>query len=187
MSTIRILNIIRFILLIFIVIATGVGISGHIVENKDNDENYMTLWKYRDDIGAETSTDDNPCSTLRHRFRAVSAISIIGIVCYVFMLIITCIDFAKNNVDKPRAVAFTLFNIISFALILTSWAIEANFYHSDWCSGFRPKDQNFKIGYGLALLVTVWAVQIVVTILWLIVKILTDKAETKREPASSSS
>eukprot|EP00744_Colponema_vietnamica_P017983 GILI01025342.1.p1 GENE.GILI01025342.1~~GILI01025342.1.p1 ORF type:complete len:200 (-),score=33.23 GILI01025342.1:45-644(-) len=180
------LTIVRAVLLLFLTIATAVAISGPMVRNKDDDETYVSYWKVKDPLSGTTNTGDINCSTLKDRLEAASALSIIACIFYFFMLIITLFDFCRG----PKAMTnyiFTGLNVISWIFILVSWALMVAFYHGSWCSGFVPKDNSYKIGYGLALLIAVWTIQIPTTVVHFLSK---SKAAyngvptTKHEPAA---
>lgn len=157
MKRITTLTYLRAFLLLFLIVATAVAISGRMLQHRDNDEMYVTFWEIKDATGTVFKTGDLGCQTLKDRLEAASALSIIANVFYLFMLMITLFDLCRGPKSLTNYV-FTGLSVVSFIFILVSWAMMVGFYHNDWCAGVVPKNNGYRIGYGLALLIAVWAV-----------------------------
>ena len=140
-------------LLLFIVIATAIGLSGKLVQLRDDADVFVTFWHTRD--GFTVATPDLPCATLRHRLLGGCGVSVTAAVLQGLLLLCAGYEVATVPSLMLSAAKYALHGL-SLVFGLVAWALGAALQHSDWC-GFVPRSN----GYGFCLLVSAWCVQLV--------------------------
>lgn len=159
----RLFTAIKVFLMLFVVIATAVGLSGNILENKNDEDNYVTFWKFR--LGKDFSSQDNSeltCNTMRSRMNAGAGVSVTSVCLSGLAMIVSFAELALGYKAALNSI-FGILNGLGNVFLLVAWAIAISAYHRDWCGvpSAPAKNSGFKIGYGAALLVSAWCVQTV--------------------------
>lgn len=158
----------KIFFLLFVVIATAVGISGNLIEDEDNSEVYVTFWESKGPGGVITKTHDIACTTLRHRLRGGRGVAITACVLQFLLLIASVYEL----IGGPKLMLNCLQNLLnstSLVFGLTAWAICAAMYHHAWCATYVPRNNNMKIAYGTALLVSAWCVQMTLVVISMVI------------------
>lgn len=154
----RVIVALKIFFLLFVVIATAVGISGNLIEDKDNSEVYVTFWESKSPAGVVTQTHDLVCTTLRHRLRGGRGVAITACVLQFFLLLASVYELIGGP-KLPLNCLQTVLQSTSLIFGLTAWAICAAMYNRAWCATYVPRNNNMKVAYGTALLVSAWVVQ----------------------------
>eukprot|EP00742_Colponemidia_sp_Colp-10_P024974 GILJ01030133.1.p1 GENE.GILJ01030133.1~~GILJ01030133.1.p1 ORF type:complete len:204 (-),score=19.22 GILJ01030133.1:58-669(-) len=156
----------RVVIWLIIIVLMGVAADGKMIVRKGDSEDYVNFWEAKTG-GVTVETDDINCSLLRSRLKACAGLTVVSII-FVFFSMLLGLGQARApriRSNKVFAVILSFFELVAWALLLAAWALMVNFYHGNWCASFVPKDDDYKIGYGLGLLIAMWCLQIVPPIL----------------------
>ena len=156
MSAAAVLTGIRCFLLLSALVIGCVGMGLPQVESKTTDAKFYLI-HYKSG-GTTTKYGDFSCDMYKERFTASLALGIIGLVFLAFTLVSAIVAFFARS--TPVIIAGSLCNCFASVFLLTCWALTVAWYDggATYCGGGVPKDNNYKIASGLALLISSWTI-----------------------------
>lgn len=153
-------SIIRCVFLLAALVIGCVGMALPQIESKSDSSKYY-LTHYESATGAETKYGDVACGMYKERFTASLALGIIGLIFLAATLVIAIVGTVLVTARNPFiGVAGGITNCFASVFLLTCWALTVAFYDggATYCGAPVPKDNDQKIGAGLALLISSWCI-----------------------------
>ena len=156
MSALAVMTIIRCVLLLISLVLGCVGMALPQVEARNADDKFFLM--HRKVGGTTFDYSDFACGMFEERFTASLALGIIGLIFVAFTMVLAIVFLISPNV--PVIVGGSCCNCFASVFLLTCWALTVAWYDggATYCGGGVPKDNDYKIAPGLALLISSWCV-----------------------------
>ena len=155
-----VIAIVRCVFLFIALVLGCVGMALPQIQNKSDSSKYY-ITHFENAAGAETKYGDVACGMYNERFTASLALGIIGLILLAATLVLAVVTIIMGSRNGfIFIVAGGITNCVASVFLLTCWALTVAFYDggATYCGAAAPKDSDFKIGSGLALLISSWCV-----------------------------
>lgn len=157
--------VVLFIASLFITLGTGLPQLRLKFADASLGESVLSIFLYTATLRAEHYATEEKlatllnCSETNSRFRAAYAFGILSCIFIVLALFAVAVQFATTTTKIPSLIL----SVCGFVTSLIAWCIVVGtWYKGDMCSApVSPKDIDFKLSSGLALLIVSWILMII--------------------------